>query len=348
MTPTPALELPPVPGADRPPEARGIDRDGVRLLVSGPDGEVDRRFVDLPTLLRAGDLLVINESATLPASLPARGEPGEFLANLSTDYGRGLWLVEPRWSFARPGPLPLAPGDRFVAGNVPFRVVAPYPGLPRLIFVRAEGDVREAMRRHGRPIRYGYLADGYSLSSYQTVFARVPGSAEMPSAARPFTAELVARLRARGVAFAGIVLHAGVSSLEIEPDGPLPILPEPFEVPAATVAAIRAARRRGGRVIAVGTTVVRALESAVDGCGLAAARGFTRLYVAPGHPLRAFDGLLTGLHDARTTHLALLAAAAGTDRLARAYRHAVAAGYLWHEFGDSHLVLPIGGPGRSS
>ena len=342
MTATPALDLPKVPGADRPPEARGIPRDGVRLLVSAPDDDSDHRFADLPGLLRPGDLLVVNESATLPASLPATGRPGEFLANFSTDYGRGLWLVEPRWSFARPGPLPLAPGDRFVAGGVAMRVAAPYPGLPRLLFVRAAGDVRAAMRRHGRPIRYSYLADGYPLDSYQTVFGRVPGSAEMPSAGRPFTPELVGRLSARGIAFAGIVLHAGVSSLEIEPDAPLPILPEPFEVPPATVDAIRRARQRGGRVIAVGTTVVRALESAVDGCGLAPARGFTRLYVAPGRPPRAFDGLLTGLHDARTTHLALLAAAAGTERLARAYRHAVAAGYLWHEFGDSHLVLPAG------
>ena len=337
-----AATWPRFPEADRPPEERGLARDAVRLLVSTGDGEVDRRFADLPTLLRAGDLLVVNDSATVPASLPARGDAGEFLLNLSTEYGPGLWLAEPRWGVGRPGPLPLRVGDRFRAGSLEARVVGAFPGIPRLRFVRLRGNVRATMARRGRPIRYGYLAEDRPLADYQTIFARAPGSAEMPSAGRPFTPSLLDRLRARGISVASITLHTGVSSLELEPaaTAAVPIYPEPFEVPVATVEAIAAARCRGGRIFAVGTTVVRALESTVGPGGLRPGRGFTRLYLHPGRSVRAFDGLLTGLHDARSTHLALMAAVVGADRLESAYRGAAARGYLWHEFGDSHLILP--------
>ncbi len=197
------------------------------------------------------------------------------------------------------------------------------------------------MRSVGAPIRYGYLAREYPLEEYQTVFGRVPGSAEMPSAARPFTARVVTRLAAAGVGIAPITLHAGVSSLEAGDTGPggVPLYPEPFEVPFSTVEAIESTRQRGGRVVAVGTTVVRALESASDGCGRRPARGFTRLYLNPDRPSRTVDGLLTGFHEATSTHLALLSSVAGVDRVRRSYRVAVDAGYLGHEFGDSHLIL---------
>ncbi len=328
-------------GADRTPEDRGIARDRVRLLVSRRGSESHHRFDELPDLLRAGDLLVVNDSATLPASLGARADFGDFRVSVSTGYGPDLWLVEPRWGFGRPGPVPLEPGDRFEAGGVAGRYVAPFPRIPRLGFFRAESDLGSAMRSVGAPIRYGYLARAYPLEAYQTVFGRVPGSAEMPSAARPFTSRVVARLRDAGVRTAAVTLHAGVSSLEPGDAGPraVPLFPEPFEVSAATVDAIVATRARGGRVIAVGTTVVRALESASDGCGLRPARGFTRRYLHPDRPSRTVDGLLTGFHEATSTHLALLASVAGPESVDRAYRVAVDAGYLGHEFGDSHLVL---------
>jgi S-adenosylmethionine:tRNA ribosyltransferase-isomerase len=331
----------PIREADRTPEDRGLARDGVRLLVSVDGDDQDAVFSDLPDLLAPGDLLVVNESATLPASLPAVGRPGAFRLHVSTRYDADLWVVEPRWTVARPGPVGLRLGEVFRVGEVPVRLIAPFPGIERLAFLRADGDLVAEMARIGRPIRYGYLAREYPLEAYQTVFARVPGSAEMPSAGRPFTRALLDRLAARGVEIAPIVLHAGVSSLEADAIAPgaSPVYPEPFEVPRVTVDAIERARAGGHRVVAVGTTVVRALESAVDACGLRATRGFTRLYLHAGRPVRVIDGLVTGFHADRTTHLDLLAALARRERLAAAYRHARAAGYLWHEFGDSHLIL---------
>jgi len=329
-------------GADRTPEDRGIARDGVRLLVSTGPHHVDRVFRELPDVLRPGDLLVVNESATLPASLPARGSAGYFQVNLSTRYADDLWLAETRWGPGQPGPVPLFPGERFEVAGLVARALAPYPGVPRLSFLRLEGDVTGAMERSGRPIRYGYLSREYPLEAYQTVFARVPGSAEMPSAGRPFTPALLERLRAARILLAPLVLHTGVSSLELEADRPRdpPIYPEPFEVPAATATLVNRTRGCGGRVIAVGTTVARALESAVDGDIVRPMRGFTRLYLRPERGVRVVDGLLTGFHDARTTHLELLASVGGVEHLAEAYSVAVERGYLWHEFGDSHLLLP--------
>ncbi len=341
MIATRPWDLPPVPEADRTPEDRGLARDEVRLLVSTGAHESDRRFRDLPGLLRPGDLLVVNESATIPASVPASGPLGDFRLSLSTEYGADLWLAEPRWGASRPGPLPLQPGDPLSVAGVPARWVAPFPGIPRLGFLRVEADLTPVLQARGRPIRYGYLAREYPLETYQTIFARVPGSAEMPSAGRPFSLRLREELERYGVRFAPILLHAGVSSLEIDESfpGQVPIYPEPFQVPAATAAAIAGARAQGGRVIAVGTTVVRALESAWDCGGVRAARGFTRLYISPDRPIRSVDGIITGFHTATSTHLALLEGLVGRERLTRAYAAAIAGGYLWHEFGDSHLLM---------
>ncbi len=336
----PVAEIPAGAGADRTPEDRGVARDGVRLLVTTPTDDLDARFDELPRFLRRGDLLVVNESATLPAALAARGARGPFLAHVSTHYGGGLWLLEPRSGPGRPGPLPIVPGEEFALGGVRARWVASFPGVPRLGFAEVAGDLRREMDRAGRPIRYGYLAREYPLARYQTVFAREAGSAEMPSAGGPFTPKLVERLRLGGVRFAPIVLHSGVSSLEsgdVAPGTP-PVLPEEFRVPESTVRAIAATRESGGRVVAVGTTVLRALESAVDGGVLRPAQGFTRLFLNVRRAAATVDGLLTGFHDARSTHLELLASVGGVARLRRSYATAVARGYLWHEFGDAQLL----------
>jgi S-adenosylmethionine:tRNA ribosyltransferase-isomerase len=337
----PRFSLPPGREADRTPEDRGLPRDGVGLLVSSPATESHHTFCDLPSLLRAGDLLVVNESATLPASLPARAPIGEFCLNLSTEYGPDLWLVEPRWSPSRPGPLPLDLGTDVEVGGLTGHWVAGYPGIPRLEFLRFDGDIREPMARWGRPIRYGYLAREYPLADYQTIFGRFPGSVEMPSAGRPFSARLRRSLERRGIRFAPIVLHTGVSSLERDPNDArsAPVYAEPFWVPSETAEEIARARRRGGRVVAVGTTVIRALESASEAGVVRAARGFTRLYLSPERPVTTVDGLLTGFHTETSTHVALLSALVGTERLQRAYRAAISGPYLWHEFGDSHLLF---------
>ncbi len=327
--------------ATMPAEARGLSRDGVRLMVSSPSGHRHTHFYDLASFLRAGDVLVVNRSATLPASLAAAGRPGHFTLNLSTRYGHGLWLAEPRWSPGQQGPLPLAAGESINVAGVGGRLIAPFPGLPRLWFVQFDSELDSIMAYAGQPIRYGYAADTFPLENYQTLFATQPGSAEMPSAAYPFTQQVLDSLIARGVQVHDITLHTGVSSLEVEVDDAAehPMYPEPFAIRSATAKAVNAARDEGRRVIAVGTTVVRALESAWDGEMVQARSGFTRLYIRAACDIHVIDGLITGLHDPVTSHLAMLYAIAGQDRIRAAYAEAIREGYLWHEFGDSHLIL---------
>lgn len=329
--------------APGPPESRGLERDEVRLLVTTERGHEHARFRDLHRFLTPGTLLVVNTSATLPASLPAwHAGLGPFVANVSTSYGNGLYLVEPRKSAAEPGPLPLEIGDPLEIAGLAARLVAPHPGLPRLWFVQVESDLRPAMEQVGSPIRYGYLEPPYPpIEAYQTFFSKTPGSAEMPSAGRPFTARVVDALRSKGIEWAGITLHTGVSSHELEADEveDQALYAEPFEVPERTAEAVTAAKREGRPVIAVGTTVVRALESAWDGEWVRPAAGFTRLLIHPGRPVQSVNGLITGLHDPLASHLALLYAVAPKEMVREGYAEAVREGYLWHEFGDSHLLL---------
>lgn len=337
--------------ATAPAELRANSRDDVKLLVSTPSGHHHSRFANLTNFLDAGDLLVVNRSATLPASLPAEGGIGPFILNLSTRYSIGtrdtnhgaeVWLAEPRWSYGEAGPLPLEAGDTFRAAGLNATLLRPHPGMPRLWFVRLEGDVSAAMQRLGEPIRYGYVEKPLPLSAYQTVFADTPGSAEMPSAARPFSDRVLTCLEDKGVGLERVTLHTGVSSLEMSEDDieKQTLFAEPFEVTQKVADAVNETRARGQRVIAVGTTVVRALESAWDGEKVRAAQGFTRHYVHPGREVNAVDGLISGFHDPKASHLAMLYALAGKDLIREAYAEAVKEGYLWHEFGDSHLILP--------
>lgn len=335
------FERPPELQATTPPEVRQLERDEVRLMVTTPAGHIHTTFIHLAEFLEPGDLVVVNRSATLPASLPVTGALGTFLLNLSTHYGDGVWLAEPRWSTSEPGPLPVTAGDQLTAGDVDIHLVAPYPGLARLWFIHTEADLCTTMQARGKPIRYGYVTEPYPLAAYQTIFAKVPGSAEMPSAGRPFTRRVVQALRQRGVQLAGITLHTGVSSLEIETETveAQPMYAEPFQVPTATARLVNATRQAGRRVVAVGTTVVRALESAWDGEQVRPARGFTRLFVHPTRGVHVVDGLITGFHDPLASHLAMLYAIAGRETIQDSYAEAVQQGYLWHEFGDSHLIL---------
>jgi S-adenosylmethionine:tRNA ribosyltransferase-isomerase len=334
---------PPEPAeARRPPEARGLARDGVRLLACSPSGIWHRRFTDLPELLAPGDLLVINTSRTLPAALPARRAGGEELTlHLSTPVpfeDGGHWVVEPRQAGARFRSA--IAGERLLlAGGASARLLAPYLGTR--LWVAAftlPGELYDYLERHGGPIRYRHVDGDWPLELHQNVYATEPGSAESASAGRPFTSELIAALVARGIDVAPIVLHSGVSSLEA---GEAPY-PERYRVPWWTADRVGVARR----VIAVGTTVVRALESAADDEGIVRpAAGWTDLVIGPERGVRVVDGLLTGFHDRDSSHLRMLERMAGPALVERSYRAAAEAGYLRHEFGDV-MLLESRAPGR--
>jgi S-adenosylmethionine:tRNA ribosyltransferase-isomerase len=314
-------------------------------MVAAPDRIVHTRFTELGRHLTAGDLLVVNNSATLPAAVDGTRGTAPIAVHFSTELDDRAWIVELRPAAAATAHLPdVEPGEHIgLPAGAALVVIASYPqpGVrgSRLWTARLaiEGDVRSYLGRHGRPIRYGYVPRAWPLASYQTVFARRPGSAEMASAARPFSTDLVTSLISAGIMIAPITLHAGVSSAERGE----PPAAEPFEVPSSTARLINMTRSSGGRVIAVGTTATRAVESAADVDGTVhAATGWTDLILGPDRPPRVVDGLITGWHDAGASHLLLLEAVAGPALVATAYRQALDHGYLWHEFGDSALLLP--------
>jgi len=342
---TATFTLPAELSATEPPEARGIARDQVRLLVATPDGIAHAIFRDLPSFLEPGDLVVVNTSSTLPSAVDAfRACDERIVVHFSSPLDDGTWAIELRLV---DGSGPIGDGvvgeTVYLAGHESALLVEPYPDAceylgSRLWRARLSVDsVPHYLARHGRPIAYNYLRGAWPLDDYQTVFARDAGSAEMPSAARPFTDRMVTDLAVRGVAVAPITLHAGVSSLEA---GEAP-LPERFSVPEATAQLVNHTRKNGGRVVAIGTTVTRALESAAltDG-GLRAKHGWTDLVLGSDRPARVVDGLVTGWHTTESSHLQLLEAVAGELLVRRAYDAAIDARYLWHEFGDSCLLLP--------
>jgi S-adenosylmethionine:tRNA ribosyltransferase-isomerase len=326
--------------AHEPPEARGLARDEVRMLVATGDGLEHARARDLPAHLRAGDVLVVNTSATLPAALPARRADGTALRlHLSTPAGPQRWVTElrrggARFAAGRAGETLALPGGARAT------LLAPYVSGARLWLTELEIDGDEPLlrylHRHGAPIRYGHVTREWPLTDYQTIFALHPGSAEMPSAGRPFTTALVTALVARGIAVAPLLLHTGVSSQEAGE----PPYPERYAVPSATARLVNAARAGGGRVVAVGTTVVRALETVARPDGtLQAAAGWTHHVVTPKDGVRAVDGLLTGWHEPDASHLLMLEAVAGAQLVGASYDAATRGGYRWHEFGDVHLLL---------
>ncbi len=363
-----AFELPVALEAAEPPEARGLRRDEVRLLVSNieKDSIEHARFHDLPRWLSAGDLLVVNTSGTLNAALSATTDTGEtFELHLSTRLPGGFWTLEVRqadggsslpYRNTRAGTTFRLPESGHAALLAPYPLIGSLDSPSRLWMaaVNVPGEVPAYLDRYGFPIRYSYVKRPWPSSMYQTVFATEPGSAEMPSAGRPFTPELVTRLVSRGVQVAPLLLHTGVASLEFHE----PPYEEFYRVPVDTAERVNAARRGGHRVVAVGTTVVRALETVTDERGTTVpGEGWTNLVITPERPLRSVSALITGLHEPRATHVSLLEGIANTaprccqrnaqisgsvcgpGHLERAYAEARQAGYLWHEFGDSHLIL---------
>ncbi|MBE8473285.1 S-adenosylmethionine:tRNA ribosyltransferase-isomerase [Streptomyces justiciae] len=370
-----ALRVPEELSARVPAEQRGpgLDRDAVRLLVSRGTEVSHHAFPELPCLLRAGDLLVVNTSPTLAAAVDGRIGHARVVVHFSTRGDDGRWAVELREPDGRGTTRARAGGpagtEVRLPGGVRLTLEEPLSGRSeRLWWARTHSragvtgaekpgagepgaDVDGArvpgagvpglLREYGRPIRYSYTERDQPLSVYQTVFALPQpggvGSAEMPSAARPFTARLVAELVSRGVQFAPITLHTGVASAEAHE----PPYPERFAVPEASARLINAVKAGDGRVVAVGTTAVRAVESAAGADGVVRAReGWTDLVVTPERGVRVVDGLLTGLHEPEASHLLMLRAVAGSAAVDRGYEEALRGLYLWHEFGDVHLLLP--------
>jgi S-adenosylmethionine:tRNA ribosyltransferase-isomerase len=354
MTATPTLPelrplsftLPPELEAPSPPESRGMTRDSVRMLVAhkGDGSLVHSHFSELPRFLDEGDLVVLNTSGTLAAEVEGAGPDGRTVQiHLSTQLPAGLWTVELR----RDGEVLLdaVPGTNLeLASGGCVRLLTPYSPGPGGLGVRLWVSLLDTpeplhtyLARHGRPIRYGYVQGSFPIAAYQNVYVTEPGSAEMPSAGRPFTPEVLTRLVAKGIGVAPLLLHTGVASLEANE----PPYAEYFRVSSATAHRINDARRTGGRVIAIGTTVVRALESVVDDHGhVHPSEGWTETVVSPEHPVRSIDGFLTGWHEPEASHLAMLEAIAGRPLLESSYAAALEEGYLWHEFGDVHLILP--------
>jgi S-adenosylmethionine:tRNA ribosyltransferase-isomerase len=347
-------------------------RDGVRLLVATAGGITHARFRQFGEFLAEGDLVVVNASATLAAAVDGERARSPVEVHFSAELDDGAWVVEVRPAGVSTGPVAgLRHGEAIgLPDGAALVLDGPRPagqdrlwraelktgqlsedrlqqatlgegargeGGQRAEQSRVESGAATFLARHGRPIRYAYVPRQWPLAEYQTVFGREPGSAEMPSAGRPFTAEIVTDLVTRGVTVAPIVLHTGVSSQEPGE----PPQPERFRVPEATARLVNAARAAGGRVVAVGTTVTRALESATAPDGTVRARnGWTDLVLGPKRPARVVNGLVTGWHAPGASHLALLTAVAGPGLVRRAYAEALRMGYRWHEFGDSCLLLP--------
>ncbi|WP_067711035.1 S-adenosylmethionine:tRNA ribosyltransferase-isomerase [Nocardia yamanashiensis] len=369
--------LPEELSATRPPEARGLARDEVRMLVCDGGTVTHARFRELPAYLRPGDLVVVNNSAMLSAAVDARYRDRPAVLHFSTRLDSGEWVVEIRDPGGTPwaGPAPehdatvelpdgvraqlrnpwLSRSNRLWVANIePPRPSNPPPSPARpaggamtsggggrwgIGAAAPDSVVAELLVRHGRPITYSYVPERWSASYYRTVFGLRPGSAEMPSAGRPFTEALVTELVAGGVGLAPITLHTGVSS----PEAGEPPSPERFEVPEMTARLVNATHAAGGRVVAVGTTVTRALESATDADGsVRAAAGWTDLVLDGCRPARAVDGLITGWHAPGASHLHLLESVAGAGTVRAADRAALDSGYLWHEFGDTALLFRAG------
>ena len=349
MNPRTRFTLPPELAATEPPEQRGLARDEVRLLVAEANRPIRHTtFRNLGAYLRPGDLVVVNTSATRAAAvdgLRGNGRPVTVHLSHPTPHGDG-WIVELR-TLGGNTRLPDAHVGELVhlPRGVTAVLIAAHPDPFRrsgsrlwLAHIPVEGGVPGWLQQVGRPVTYGHLRSGPPLAAYQTVFARDPGSAEMPSAGRPFSARVLADLADRGVPVAELTLHTGVSSTESGEPPPA----EWFRVPPDTAHQVNQARARGSRVVAVGTTVTRALESAADTRGrLSPATGWTGLVLGPDRAPRVVNGLITGWHEPEASHLLLLEAVAGPELVGQAYTAALTEHYQWHEFGDSCLLLPM-------
>ena len=351
LTPHFRFTLPPDLIAKEPPERRGIARDAVKLMViDRSDYRIDHTFFyDIGKFLVSGDLMVFNTSRTLPASLVGYGKPAGPLVEvrLAEHLPDDSWLA---LLLCQNGNGPFSCGIhkgmqiKFDLGLVAtvYDKDERIQRLWKISFSKSGTELLELLYHIGQPIRYEYVSEPWDLDYYQTVYATYPGSAEMPSAGRPFTWKLLFELKRNGVKMAYISLHTGLSSYrDSDLDQRHISSEEEYFVGSTTAEQINKTHSLGGRVIAVGTTVVRALETvAADNKGnVKAGHGYTRLHITASHRLKAVDGLLTGLHEPEASHLDLLNAFLPAGRIHEAYKQAIQRKYLWHEFGDMNLIL---------
>ena len=340
--------------ASAPPEARGLRRDQVRLMVSNysTDHIEHTRFYNFHKFLNEGDVLVINTSRTRNSALLATRSDGTILElHLSIHLDDNLWTVEVRsmdeagktkhLDDVQQGETLSLPGSATAVLQEPYISDCNDNSKPSetlwLAKVYFPADIDEYLKLYGFPIRYNYVKERWPLSFYQTVYATEPGSAEMPSAGRPFTPRLLKRLESKGIKIAPLILHTGVSNIDTHE----PPYKEYYRVTPETAQIVSEARVAGKRIVAVGTTAIRALETVTNGSGKThAGEGWTCLVVTPQRGPRAVNALLTGMHEPEASHLAMLEALAGVSHIKVAYEEALRKGYLWHEFGDLHLILP--------
>lgn len=350
------FQLPPELEASEPPEARGLRRDQVRLMVSNYSTDQVRhtRFDQLPEYISEGDVIVVNTSRTRNSALLATRADGTIIElHVSTHLDDNQWTVEAR-SISEAGKtkhledvhtgevLSLHGGARavlftpYVSDCTDHSIPSETLWLAKISFPQGQ-EVDDYLARYGFPIRYNYVKERWPPDYYQTVYATEFGSAEMPSAGRPFTSELLKQLSGKRVQIAPLILHTGVSNLETHE----PPYKEFYRVPPETAEIVNIARASGHRIVAVGTTAIRALETVTNGNRVThTGEGWTCLVITPQRGLRAVDALLTGMHEPEASHLAILEALAGLSHIKVAYEEALHNGYLWHEFGDLHLILP--------
>lgn len=353
-----SFTLPDELAAKEPPERRGLARDDVKLMVLDREGNVQHsQFKQIDQFLRPGDLLVFNSSRTLPASLKGCETPaGPCLeVRLAHQQADSTWLALLLCQSSLSQSKPSKPEERFACNlrsgmrlNFGHGLTAQIESrderisrLWKLRFSAAGNELMNRLHQIGQPVRYSYVSEPCDLDYYQTVYARVPGSAEMPSAGRAFTWQLLFKLKQQGIDTAHIVLHTGLSSyLDDALDEQHPASEEEYFISEQAAARINKTRQQGGRVIAVGTTVVRALESvANEQAQVMPGHGYTRLFITAQHNLKVVDSLLTGMHEPEASHLDLLTAFLPPEKLQPAYEEAVRQKYLWHEFGDLNLII---------
>ncbi|QYR21368.1 S-adenosylmethionine:tRNA ribosyltransferase-isomerase [Paenibacillus sp. sptzw28] len=342
-TSTMTFELPDTLNATMPPERRGVRRDFVRMMVLDrrTGGTHHTKFYHIGQFLKPGDLLVLNASRTLPAVLQAEWRRDGELREAKVELRLSRRIDESTWeAFAVEDGISLGDVLRF-SPSLQASVYAAAEPFVTLRFSLSGSMLYDQIYRLGEPVRYEYVHEPWDLDYYQTIYGSVPGSVEMPSAGRAFSWELLFKLQRQGIGIAYVQLHTGLSYIpgdkwHMEPKDHF----EQYAVPEETVLAVKRAKQSGGRVIAVGTTVVRTLETAVDGSGeLAAGSGWTNLQIDEAFQLKVADGLITGFHEPEASHLDLLSAFMDPGTLTEAYKEAIRQQYLWHEFGDMNLIL---------